>query len=293
MPRQRCPDSKRAETLFRKGLKLAEIAERLGVPASTVRRWKKDQDWESRLNEKRSETDPETERKPNENRTETERSKKPEKPRNKGGGQKGNVNAVGNHGGGPVGNQHALKHGAYAKVYSDVLTDEEMALADEMPKDEEGMLEEQIFLFTVRERRILNAIRLCTTRDPKTGEENPLLVNTVMTVEHQRVFEGTPEEQAEQKALYDEMVQHKIEAGERMPGKDMVVTTNTEHKNERVMRMEKELTSVQSQKVKAINALAQLRLARQKAEGEGKDNDIVRAWADAIASARGNQDAGS
>ena len=65
MPRQRCPDSKRAETLFRKGLKLAEIAERLGVPASTVRRWKKDQDWESRLNEKRSEIDPETERKPN------------------------------------------------------------------------------------------------------------------------------------------------------------------------------------------------------------------------------------
>lgn len=288
MPRQRCPDSKRAETLFRKGMKLAEIADRLGVPASTVRRWKKDQNWEARRNEKCSETETETERKPN---TKTERKPNANRTETKGrrGAPKGNVNAVGNRSGGPVGNQYGWKHGAYAKVYADVLTPDEMALAGESQRDEEELLEEQIFLFTIRERRILRAINMCTGRDPNTGLDDPLLVNTVMKVEHQRVFEGTPEEQAEQRELYEAMVQHKIDAGERMPGKDVVVTTNTEHKSERVMRMEKELTSIQSQKTKAINALAQLRLARQKVDG-GNDNDIVRAWADAIASARGKKD---
>ena len=285
MARRKSPDMQKAETLYHKGFKTAEIADRLGVPAGTVRRWKAEGNWEAQGDKKRSEKRSESERKTS---TKSERKTSARKTTNPD-WRMGNVNSVGNHGGAPVGNQYGWKHGAYAKVYADVLTPDEMALAGESQRDEEELLEEQIFLFTIRERRILRAINMCTGRDPNTGLDDPLLVNTVMKVEHQRVFEGTPEEQAEQRELYEAMVQHKIDAGERMPGKDVVVTTNTEHKSERVMRMEKELTSIQSQKTKAINALAQLRLARQKVDG-GNDNDIVRAWADAIASARGKTD---
>ena len=45
MPRARNPDSMKAEQLYRSGMRLVDIAEKLGVPAGTVRRWKSTHDW--------------------------------------------------------------------------------------------------------------------------------------------------------------------------------------------------------------------------------------------------------
>lgn len=58
MARARSPDSIEAEKMYRSGMKLVEIAEKLGVPDGTVRRWKSTQKWGSPGNMKseRSET---------------------------------------------------------------------------------------------------------------------------------------------------------------------------------------------------------------------------------------------
>lgn len=54
MARARSPDSIKAEELYRTGMKLVEIAEKLGVPASTVRRWKSTQDWDGKGKKKKT-----------------------------------------------------------------------------------------------------------------------------------------------------------------------------------------------------------------------------------------------
>ena len=53
-----------------------------------------------------------------------------------------------------------------------------------------------------------------------------------------------------------------------------------------IARLEKELSTVQSKKTKAIEALAKLRLEKQKIAGESKGNEVVRAWAEAVVKAR-------
>ena len=259
MPRQRSSDSKKAETLYRKGMKLSEIAEKLKVPAGTVRRWKADQKWDDGNQKKRSETSTKTERKPS---AKTERKPSARKS----GGQPGNVNAVGNSGGGaPVGNKNAEKHGAYSAVYRDVFDDEERELAEQVFSDEEDLLQEQITVFAIRERRIIRAInKYAGMKDPVTGKDIPIIISATQRAEHKRVFDGTPEEQAEQEEEYKRIVQKKIDSGDRMPGRDVNILTTTENKDGIILRMERELTSVQSQKIKAINALAQLRLSKQK-----------------------------
>lgn len=277
MPRQRSPDSKKAETLYRKGMKPCEIAERLGVPAGRVRRWKSEQKWDESSAGKCSETMPKNERK-------NVRKSNAHK-----GAPLGNVNAVG--GGAPLGNKNAYKHGAYSAVYRDVFDEEEKELADKVFSDEEDLLYEQITVFTIRERRIMRAInKYLQLKDPMTGNGIPIVISGTQRSEHKRVFDGSPEEQASQKEEYERIVQEKIDAGDRMPGRDVSVITNTENKDDVILRLERELTSVQSQKTKAINALAQLRLAKQKIEGESKGNDFVQTWANAILRSRREQD---
>lgn len=109
--RKRNPKTDEAEKLFRKGLKLKDIASRLDVPEGTVRRWKNTYKWDS------------------------ERSEKKANVRNKG-GQKGNRNAVG----GPPGNNKAEKYGFFRKY----LPEETVSIIEEMPKDPLDVLWDQI-----------------------------------------------------------------------------------------------------------------------------------------------------
>ena len=69
----RAPDARieQAEELYKKGMKLVEIASQLNLPEGTVRRWKCTHKWDY------------------------ERSKKKANVRNKGGAPKGNKNAAG------------------------------------------------------------------------------------------------------------------------------------------------------------------------------------------------------
>ncbi|MBE6070041.1 MAG: hypothetical protein E7211_20485 [Clostridium lundense] len=82
MPREPNPKVKEAEELFKKGLKLVEIANRLDIPQGTVRRWKLTYKWDNERSSKR-------------------------------GAPKGNKNAVGN--GAPRNNKNAETHGFFSK----------------------------------------------------------------------------------------------------------------------------------------------------------------------------------
>lgn len=84
----RAPDPRieQAEELYKKGMKLVEIASQLNLPEGTVRRWKCTHKWDS------------------------ERSKKKANVRKRG-GQPGNTNATG----GPPGNKNAEKYGFFSK----------------------------------------------------------------------------------------------------------------------------------------------------------------------------------
>ena len=50
MARARSPNSIEAEEMYKNGMKLVDIAKKLDVPASTVRRWKSTQNWDGDTN---------------------------------------------------------------------------------------------------------------------------------------------------------------------------------------------------------------------------------------------------
>ena len=107
MPRK--PDERiaQAEEMYRKGMKLVEIANQLHLPEGTVRRWKCTHKWDSERSEKKG-----------------ERSKR------KRGGQPGNHNATG-----PPGNKNAEKYGFFSKYLPDDTREIFYAIEDADPLD--------------------------------------------------------------------------------------------------------------------------------------------------------------
>jgi uncharacterized protein YjcR len=89
----RAPDERysKAYELFKKGMKLVEIANQLNLPEGTVRRWKSTHKWDS------------------------ERSDKKANVRKGPGAPKGNKNSVGHAPSVPLENKNAEKHGFFAK----------------------------------------------------------------------------------------------------------------------------------------------------------------------------------
>ena len=217
------------------GMKYKEIAEKYGVSESTVkswasRYWKKDKG----CNQKRKKSQP--------------FNNKKSQPQ---GAPKGNKNACGN--GAPLGNDNATKHGGYSAVYWDTLTDEEKALIDDMPKDEETLLIDQIKMCSVRERRLLIAIA-----DMKKQKGNQVLASVSRT-ENKRAF-ATKED----KELYDEIQAEKVANRDILPGEAYSLHTLTESKDTALARLEAELTRIQNAKTKAVTALAKLNIEKER-----------------------------
>lgn len=226
---------KNARADWENGMKYKEIAEKYGVSESTVkswasRYWKKDKG----CNQKRKKSQPSNNKK--------------SQPQ---GAPKGNKNACGN--GAPLGNDNATKHGGYSAVYWDTLTDEEKALIDDMPKDEETLLIDQIKMCSVRERRLLIAIA-----DMKKQKGNQVLASVSRT-ENKRAF-ATKED----KELYDEIQAEKVANRDILPGEAYSLHTLTESKDTALARLEAELTRIQNAKTKAITALAKLNIEKER-----------------------------
>ena len=235
-------------TLFKKGLKYKEIAEKLGVPESTVkswatRYWKKGKVASEKVASKKK-------------KVATEDATGP--PKKSRGAPPGNVNSVGNKGGAaPPGNQNNFKHGGYAAILFDTLDEQEQSLIGQMEPNEEQMLVDEINLLTVRERRIMQRIQ--------EYQKAPVAISSTVRTEHKRAFDSPEDEQ-----LYNERIQEKIDAKERLPGREYTTHTTTEASYSIVLKLEEALTRCQAQKQRAIDTLSKIRMAKD----DGKSRDI-------------------
>nr|WP_308000288.1 phage terminase small subunit [uncultured Merdimonas sp.] len=94
MPKQRSPDSYKAEEMYKQGMKLVEIASQLNISEGTVRSWKNRYNFDGKS-------------------TATLQKNNRNVAKRKPGAPKGNKNAVGH--GAPKGNQNAVKHGLFSR----------------------------------------------------------------------------------------------------------------------------------------------------------------------------------
>jgi len=165
MARARSPDSIEAEKLYHEGMKLVDIAKKLGVPDSTVRRWKSTQNWDEEDGQGR--------------KKQSERSEKAKanarKPR---GAPKGNQNAAGHAPSVPKRNKNAEKYGARSAVYLDALDEDEKVIMQDVLQGEAGLME-QIGVYTVRERKLMHKIR-----EFEASVSKGLYMKGVKTVKH-------------------------------------------------------------------------------------------------------------
>lgn len=241
---------------WQKGMKYREIAQKYEVSLSTVKSWAS-RYWKAKLDEKVA-TKSKKKLQPKKEKVATSKTKK--------GAPEGNRNAEGNQGGGaPKRNQNNLKHGAYSKVYWDTLDDEEMELLGSIPNDEEYQCEQQIALYTIRERRLMKRIKALQ----ETGEKSK--GQFLKGVLKQKTLEYTGRISSKNGAKEDTLA-------------DITDTTTTETEAiiNIIMVLEEELTKVQKAKTKVIDSMAKIRLEKQKLEGESKGNELVQVWAEKV-----------
>lgn len=247
--------------LWKKGVKYQEIAEKCGVSLSTVK------SWASRHWKKQSEKDTATNKKkklqPTTKKVATEKKDAASTKRKKG-PPEGNQNAKGNSGGGaPKRNQNNLKHGAYAKIYWDTLDETEQELLQDIPEDEEYQYEQQLALYTIRERRIMNRIKDMQ----EAGEKSKGLFLKSITKEKTFEYSGKVNSGMNEKTIAN-------------------ITDTTQTETESIMNMimilEEELTKVQKAKTKCIDSLAKIRLEKKKLNKANAGNSAVDDWIAAI-----------
>ena len=181
MARARSPNSIEAEEMYKNGMKLVDIAKKLDVPASTVRRWKSTQNWDGKTKGKKN-----------------ERSQKKKTNARHKGGQPGNKNAEGHGGNGPPGNKNAVKTGEFETLFFDTLNPEEKQLAAMVQPDKEQLLLQEIRLLTVREHRMLKRIeslRQLEEQESETGDDGEIIPSGMSVTEYSSGIEkGKPTE---------------------------------------------------------------------------------------------------
>lgn len=252
MARARSPSSIEAEKLYHEGMKLVDIAKKIGVPDSTVRRWKSTQKWDGGKSEQGK-------------KKEAERSdKRKTNARKSKGAPKGNKNSVGHASSTPKRNKNAETHGAYSKVYWDALDDEEMDLIDSMADAEEEQLIMQLQMFSVRERRLMRSIKRYREMEIENHGLSIKSVSKTKKAEDLMNFDGESIGDGKYKKITETSV------------------TNTEAVMNSIMVLEAELTKVQRAKTKAIEALSKYRLEKAKLESESGGNAAVDDWIAAV-----------
>ncbi len=261
---RRSAERKEAERLYlesKGNMKLVEIAEKLELPDNKIRKWKSLDGWEAKLH-------PATGKNSKKKQVERSTSEKGNVPLKRG-APKGNKNAKG--ASGNPSPKKPVKHGGYMPVFMDALDEDEQELVGGVPEDEETLLIEQIQLFSIRERRILQAIN-------KYREINgEVAVADVSRYEDKRSFKDKEEE-----AEYDRRQKIKVDKGDILPGKAYSVQTHTTNKDMVIARLEQELSTVQSKKTKAIEALSKVRLEKAKIEQETAGSTVVDDWISAV-----------
>ena len=269
MPNPKSDERVRAEQMYRESkgsIKLVDIAARLAVPPSKVRKWKSLDGWDKQNAPEQG---------PKKKQVERSTSSKGSVPlddvpptKKKAGAPLGNKNAKG----GPPRNQKAVKHGIYKSPFADLLEDRDQEVYDGVStsSDEEERLVETIALLTVRERWLIQKIQQIQQAGQGT---RGLLVNSVNRSERKREFDGN----AEDELLYGERQRAKVEAGDKLPGRDINISTTTVESSDLLLRAHGELTRVQSQKTRCIETLNKIRQSRTETKGNSMANDWIMA----------------
>ena len=252
MPRASNEKKVEAEKLFDKGMKLIDIAKKLGIPEGTVRSWKNRGKW----GEKNSKKNKRNVANGNEEKNATLQKRKR-------GGQPQNQNAEGSK---PalLRNRNAEKHGAFSRIYWDALDAEELDLIDSMDDTEEQQLIMQLQMFSIRERRLMNNIKRYRELEKENHGLSVKAVSKTKKVEDLTDLEGESIGTGKYKKVTE------------------ISVTNTEVVMNSIMTLESELTKVQKAKTKAIETLSKYRTEKAKLESADAGNDTVDDWIAAV-----------
>lgn len=261
MPRASNEKKAEAEKLFDKGMKLVDIAKKLGIPEGTIRSWKNREKWGEKPSKKNQC-----------NVANDDSGNNATLQKRKRGGQPGNRNAEGSKGGSaPLRNKNAEKHGAFSKVYWDALDEEELNLIDSMGDEEEQQLVIQLQMFSIREHRFMQSIKKYKEME---AENHGLSVKAVSKTKKTEDLMG-PDGKSLSSEKYKKVTETSV--------------THTEAVLNSIMTLEAELTKVQRAKTRAIEALANIRTECRNADNKNKGNDIVKIWTEKVIAARREQ----
>ncbi len=208
----------KARRAWRRGRKPQEIAEKYGISVHTIRAWIR-RYWKH----------------------------EPGAPSPKRGAPHGNRNAIGHVGGAPYGNKNNFKHGIYERISWETITEEERLMVDSMVFDTEYLIEDEIRLCAVRERRFLR----------RMAALNPSTVDSVLV----RRQETTRTENG---------------------SKEIETITNTISDFDAMCGLEAELTRIQGRKTRCIDSLIRMRNARRQREADSQSGSIAIEWIEAL-----------
>jgi uncharacterized protein YjcR len=249
MPRARSPNRDKAFEVWKDSggkMPLKEIADRLGISDTQVRKWKNQDHWKESLNGNVT------------NQLKGNVTKR--------GAPKGSKNAKGH--GAPKGNKNGLKTGAYESIWYDCLTDDEKAIYDSINVDTLAQVEEDIRLITIRERRMMERIK--RLMGGLTENEKKIL--------QERLVEKNAVEVYDEKSGRMKTV--------TVPQAKMITTEVREthfRVIDDIVRLEEALTKVQEKKTRQLALKHTIESADKGGEGDAAAKDhakrVQEAWA--------------
>ena len=254
MARSRSPDREKARLYWlSSGCKAGntEIGEHLGVAAKSVARWRKDDNWSAYQSGQNSGQ--------NTGHNSPKNGQNGQNKKARRGAPAGNRNAAGH--GAPKGNINNLVTGKYSKRYWDFVNDEEIEMLSEFDdgyfKDAELLLIDQIRLFTIRERRLMEMIRAVKEKGQKDGQPAPdVMVDStmVLTVPSNTTKDGKPVPRVKS------------------------TMTRTENKAKLIISLEEQLSRVQEKKTRTIMALNDVHSKRNKQDIKDTGQEMIQIY---------------
>lgn len=229
-----------AKRLYEKGFKVKNIAEQLHLSYGTVYSWKNRGKW-----------------------------------KHKSGAPIGNKNAAGHVHIRATGNRYAVRHGAYSKAPWGALEGEETPL--EMPYSVEDMLEQELSLCEIRERRLM--IR-CRELYKRACEASP--AQTIRT-ENVRTFKSKEDEEK-----YLEAIKDRERSNARLPGDPYTEQSTSINNDNLIIRFEDELSRVQALRVSIIISLHECRRGHSD-QLDGKYG-LAKSWIKSVSRSMENQE---
>lgn len=268
MARTRAPEREQAKDIWlQSGGKapLAQIADELKVPESTLRSWRSKDGWQEALAQK----------------TKKKRGAPKGNQNGKGhGAPKGNQNAKGH--GAKLGNKNGLKHGAFERFAFSYMSDDEKEVASELEfTSVERELRSTLAFLKARELRLMKRIAQIREMGEKQKGQVLASVSKLKSEKRMGLWYGDQEHgytKEDGTGMYD---------GEWLDE----TTTNTTSVEDALNRLESELSKVQAQKVKILTQLdtmevnrERLEIERVRAQGESEQSKLANEWVEALLS---------